>query len=140
MWQRIKIARTSAKLTQTQLAERCGNISREAVSQWESRDPDKRTTPQLDRLRMIADATSVSMDWLLTGTGDIAPAASPAPPPPPTSEPTAPGPDLTPRQRVVLDLFDGLTAAQQDALIRELEEKKRLNDDLLTELLSRRRA
>lgn len=42
------------------------------------------------------------------------------------------------RQKIVLlDLFDALTPKQKGELIRELEEKKQTNDQLLEELLSR---
>jgi hypothetical protein len=95
---------------------------------------------------MIAAATNVALDWLLTGIGDMTGATTPGPlsrtqdngPPPPTAQP--PPDALSPRQRALLGLFDGLTLAQQDALIRELEDKKRLNDDLLADLLARRQA
>lgn len=50
----------------------------------------------------------------------------------------APTPALTPRQLAVLNLFDALTASQQEELVRELEAQKQQNDKLLKELLRRR--
>lgn len=47
-------------------------------------------------------------------------------------------PPLTPRQEAVLGLFDGLTESQQSDVIRELQETKQQNDELLTELLRRK--
>lgn len=46
--------------------------------------------------------------------------------------------ELTPRQQALLGLFEGLTDRQKDDLIRELQEKKQQNDELLTELLKRK--
>ena len=50
LWQRLRAAREHAKLTQQQIADACG-VSREAVSQWEAKDPAKRKTPGVPRLR-----------------------------------------------------------------------------------------
>jgi len=47
---------------------------------------------------------------------------------------------LDPRHQVLIGLFDGLTEAQQEDVIRDLQAKKSLNDELLTQLLARRQA
>lgn len=44
---------------------------------------------------------------------------------------------LDPQKVALLDLFDALTPKQKGELIRELETKKQINDQLLEELLSR---
>lgn len=44
---------------------------------------------------------------------------------------------LTPVQRDVLNLLDGLTAAQQAALIEQMRSMAKTNDDLLRQLLDR---
>lgn len=63
LWQRIKFARTHAKLTQDQVADRLG-ISRAAVAQWEAIDPEKRTTPSRLNLLRFSDASGAPIEWL----------------------------------------------------------------------------
>lgn len=41
------------------------------------------------------------------------------------------------QKAALLDLFDALTPRQKEEIIRELEEKKQINDQLLKELLAR---
>ena len=57
-----------------------------------------------------------------------------------TASSNADGTVLTPRERALLGYFSGLTEAQQDEVIRELQEKKQLNEELLAQLLARRKA
>ena len=45
---------------------------------------------------------------------------------------------LTPRQRAFLGYLDGLTETQQQEVMRELQETKRLNDELFEELLTKK--
>ena len=63
-WQRLRAARKAAKVTQQKIADACG-VSREAVSQWESPDPAKRSQASLDRLRVYARVCGVSLESLL---------------------------------------------------------------------------
>lgn len=63
-WEKIREARTRAGLTQAQVADACG-ISREAVSQWEARDEDKRTYPGRANLLRFAQLTGSSIGWLM---------------------------------------------------------------------------
>ena len=58
--ERIKSARSKAKLTQEDLAIRL-NMNPSAVGQWET----ARTAPSTERLAPLADALDVSVDWLL---------------------------------------------------------------------------
>jgi transcriptional regulator with XRE-family HTH domain len=60
--ERIRQARQAAGLSQGQLGQQCGGLSREAVSQWEAND----TRPASDRLTKIAAATGADLAWLLT--------------------------------------------------------------------------
>lgn len=46
--------------------------------------------------------------------------------------------EVDPRHSVLLNLFDGLPAKEQDELIRSLTEKKQHYDEVIEELLSRR--
>lgn len=57
---RLRSARTEAGLSQAQLAERIPGVTQAHVSQWES----GRRTPHIDSLVKLADALSVSLDWL----------------------------------------------------------------------------
>jgi transcriptional regulator with XRE-family HTH domain len=45
---------------------------------------------------------------------------------------------LTPRQLVMLGIFDRLTSSQQDEVMRELEETKRKNEEIIEELTRRK--
>jgi transcriptional regulator with XRE-family HTH domain len=146
LWERIKQARKAAGLTQEDLAARCGGITRNSVAQWESSNPENRTTPQLDRLRMIAKATNTPLDQLLSNGGyqpDGEGSATSAPDQPAAlltaSPPTAP-PLLTPRQQALLGYFDGLTEEQQEAVLRELSEKKQVNQAIVEHFRARQKA
>lgn len=67
LWQRIRIARKGAKLSQQALADKVG-VERPAVTQWESENPGNRTKPKIEMLPKIARATGTSETWLITGT------------------------------------------------------------------------
>lgn len=45
---------------------------------------------------------------------------------------------LNPKQQALLGYFNGLTESQQEEVMRELQEKKQQNDNLLLELLERK--
>lgn len=118
--QNIKRLREAQKLTQEQLAAKAGGkVTQGIVAALEKRDSE--TSKHAAR---IAVALGVSLDALLTG--DTNPAEG------------QPKSELNPRQQALLGLFDGLTQRQQEDLIRELQEKKQQNEELLTELLKRR--
>jgi transcriptional regulator with XRE-family HTH domain len=61
---KIKAARKSANLTQAQLAEKL-NLSRGAVTQWESMTDETRTTPTLNALQRLAQIVDVPLEWLM---------------------------------------------------------------------------
>ncbi|MDR3414610.1 MAG: S24 family peptidase [Nevskia sp.] len=65
LWQRLREARTRAQLTQQDIANLFG-ITREAVSQWESPRPEKRTRPSIDQLKQIAKKTGAPFEDYLT--------------------------------------------------------------------------
>lgn len=121
--QNIKRLRKAQGLSQDQLAAKAGGgITQGIIAALEKRDSE--TSKHAAR---IAAALGVSVDALLTGEG------------PPTEKPAAPA--LNPKQQqALLGLFDGLTQRQQEDLIRELQEKKQQNEELLTELLKRKTA
>lgn len=68
LWQRIKAARKFAGITQDQLSAHLG-ISRNAISYWESKNPEKRTEPTRKNLKKAADFMNVSLLWLEFGQG-----------------------------------------------------------------------
>jgi transcriptional regulator with XRE-family HTH domain len=65
MCDRIRRARLTAGLSQTQLALHCG-VRRSAVTQWER---DGGTVPSVQHLSKIAIVTQVHFEWLATGRG-----------------------------------------------------------------------
>ena len=69
MADRIRRARTVAKLSQQTLAELVG-VQRAAVTLWES---NKGHLPTMGHLIAIATATGVMLEWLGTGRGPVKP-------------------------------------------------------------------
>lgn len=61
--ERIRMARHFAGMSQAALAE-CSSVTPSAVAQWEH---PSGTRPALKRLRMVAKALNVPIDWLLSG-------------------------------------------------------------------------
>lgn len=69
--QRIKHARThpksrDRKFTQEEIASAC-EVTRAAVNQWESEDPERNTSPKDHNLEAIAEITGYDYNWLRTG-------------------------------------------------------------------------
>ncbi|WP_367347165.1 helix-turn-helix domain-containing protein [Stenotrophomonas bentonitica] len=65
MSDRIRAARTTAGLSQSQLATETG-VKRSAVAQWERKEG---TSPSVSHLAQIAVVTKVRFEWLATGRG-----------------------------------------------------------------------
>lgn len=61
---KIKAARHHAKMTQQQLADLL-DVSRPAVSLWESNDPNVRNEPTRTRLRKLSKVTGAPLHWLM---------------------------------------------------------------------------
>ena len=61
---KIKAARAHVKMTQQQLADLL-DVSRPAVSLWESNDPEVRNEPTRTRLRKLAIVTGAPLHWLM---------------------------------------------------------------------------
>lgn len=61
--QRLKEARTSAKLTQSELCKISG-VTAATISAYESADGNKGKNPSLDNALKLAQALNVSLDWL----------------------------------------------------------------------------
>ena len=62
--QKIRAARLAAEMTQAELAERL-EVTRAAVTQWESRDPVHRTQPSVANLRKVADVTKLPLTYFV---------------------------------------------------------------------------
>lgn len=70
MCDRIRRARLTAGLSQTQLASRIG-VRRSAVAQWERQGG---TAPSVHHMATLAVVTQVTFEWLATGRGTHRPA------------------------------------------------------------------
>ncbi|MGI2025789.1 helix-turn-helix domain-containing protein [Endozoicomonas acroporae] len=68
--ERIKFIRKILKLSQEDLGN-IAEVSRVAVSQWESRDPDKRTAPNTERLKVISEATGFPYTWIIDDASEL---------------------------------------------------------------------
>ncbi len=112
----MRQARKHAKLTQVQAAKRVG-VSQGTLSELEQTATGSSYTPQ------FALVYGVNSLWLADGTGDML-------------DPEARA--LTPADLALLELVHALTPDQRRDLIRNLEDQKRLNEQLLAQLLQRR--
>jgi len=72
LWQRIKAARRHASLTQDEVAQML-NLTRPAVAQWESKNPETRTSPSRANLNAFSELTGAPMDWLTDDGQDATP-------------------------------------------------------------------
>lgn len=72
LWERLRVARAHAGISQVQVAKECG-IERASVSQWEAREPEKRTTPGITRLRAYEKLTGAPLSWLMDDESDLTP-------------------------------------------------------------------
>ena len=72
--ERIRALRDKLDITQDELAERIGNITRGAVGNWERGGGAKR-----ESVARIAEVTGASFEWLNMGRGDMFPSGLPAP-------------------------------------------------------------
>lgn len=76
----------------------------------------------------LVEWSGLSIEWWL----DIAPSHR-------VEEPARPYADLDPRQKALLELFEGLPSADQDELFRTLEEKKQHYEAVISELTARKK-
>ena len=61
--ERLKEARTAAKLTQSELSKKA-DVAAATISAYESADGTKGKNPSLDNAQKLANALNVSLDWL----------------------------------------------------------------------------
>jgi len=69
---KIKAARKHAGMTQQQLADAL-DVSRPAVSLWESNDPIVRNEPTRTRLRKLSVVTGAPLHWLMNDADNTLP-------------------------------------------------------------------
>ncbi len=122
---RIKRFREQLGLSQAALAERCGWSSQSRIGNYESGSRNV----SADDAVILANALDVTPAELMFGPTDCASA--------PMHCPTEA--QLTPRQKVLLELFDELPDSEADLLLKNLEEKKQHYNQLLEELLHKRK-
>ena len=92
---------------------RVTNTNRQALSNWKARDSVPYTL-----CVQVAKEFNVSIDWLLTGRGEVLPGV------------TAPSStsNLDPKEEALLTMFKELSADDQREICRLAEDKKRLHD------------
>lgn len=100
--------------TDTELAKALGTTS-STISSWKTRE----SIPYAKCVE-LAEAKDISLDWLLTGVGQIY-RDQPA-----TETAITSGTGLPPRQQALLDLFNALPEERQREAFSALEDKKRL--------------
>lgn len=126
---RIKYYREKLGWTLEEMSSKCG-VEIGTISAIENRDSDR--SKYFGAIAKafgltIEQLSDIETDWMSTPSDSD------------SGESINQQPDvLTPRQQALLGLFEGLTDSQKDALIRELQEKKQQNDELLMELLKRK--
>ncbi|WP_396957707.1 helix-turn-helix domain-containing protein [Nitrosomonas sp.] len=131
----IKKLRIAKGYSQETLAKKLG-ISHAAISKWERGLTENLKMANLVGLKQIFN---INIDDLIQGIEhhgeetDEIPDGNPS-----KAKINQPSSGLSRRQQALLGLFEGLTDSQKDALIRDLEEKKQQNDELLIELLKRK--
>lgn len=99
----------------------------QTVSSWRSRD-----SIPFESVMQVAEDQGVSLDWLLCGRGSMRPSV-----PMQVNQDQAHYKDginraeageLSPREKIALDLFKSLSDEQQQEVLSDAQEKKRLTD------------
>ena len=116
---RIKHAREYAGLTQATLAKLVG-VKRSSANQWES--PQLGKEPSTANLMKIAVITGVSFEWLATGRGEMV--WQPETAGTGISEMASDYGRLSPLEKHLLKLFEGLSERRRKALLDFLAEER----------------
>ena len=64
LWQRIRAARQYADISHDDVSKVCG-VSRPAVTLWESKDPGKRTKPDINQIQALAKLARLPVEYFL---------------------------------------------------------------------------
>ncbi|WP_261369303.1 helix-turn-helix domain-containing protein [Yersinia mollaretii] len=98
---------------------RIAGVTSQAVNNWFKRgDIGKRSAQK------VAAKLGVSVDWILGESDDLSPKSS-----------ARTDSNLTPKERILLELFNELPESERDKLLKTLEEKKYYFRQMLEELL-----
>ncbi|WP_313144468.1 helix-turn-helix transcriptional regulator [Stenotrophomonas sp.] len=116
MCDRIRRARLTAGLSQTQLALHCA-VRRSAVAQWER---EGGTVPSVQHLSKLAIVTQVYFEWLATGRGPGRPE----------------GADLAAPENTVVDAARSSQESAILVLLRRLPPRKRQVAHAIIEMLT----
>jgi transcriptional regulator with XRE-family HTH domain len=92
-------------------------VNRQTLSNWKSRN-----SVPYSLCVELAEEHSISLDWLLTGEGVMHKGEYI------NEVRESSGPELTPRQKAVLGLFDALPDDKQREILSALEDKKRIQE------------
>ncbi|NCC41501.1 MAG: helix-turn-helix domain-containing protein [Gammaproteobacteria bacterium] len=123
---RLELARIRRDISPADLARLIG-ISAATMSDWRSNQIKKLSA---EHAFAACEALKIRMAWLLHGKGDMDEGI----------QDQAAAYNLTPKHEALLGYFDSLTPSQQTDLMRSLSETQQRNDELLAELLARRKA
>ncbi|WP_099133203.1 helix-turn-helix domain-containing protein [Xenorhabdus ehlersii] len=110
-------------ISKSDMAKICG-VTPQSVNGWYTRGSIGKESAM-----KLADSLGVSVAWLLGESDENVN----------INDAILPRPELTNRERILLELFNELPDEEADLLLKNLEEKKRHYDGLLEELLHKRR-
>ncbi|HDL6936520.1 TPA: helix-turn-helix domain-containing protein [Yersinia enterocolitica] len=98
---------------------RIAGVTSQAVNNWFKRGDIGKKSAQ-----KIAAKMGVSVDWILGESDNLSP-----------SNPTRTESTLTPKEKILLELFNELPESERDKLLKTLEEQKYYFRQMLEELL-----
>ncbi len=120
---RIRARRKELRISQATLSKQLG-VSNAAISQWERGE----TEPRGQNLITLCNILGCSPEYLLQGKNSDA-----------LISVEALSSTLTNREKIFLQLFRELPDIEADELLKNLEDKKRYFDAVMTDLLKKRR-
>ena len=124
---RLEAARVRRAMPPADLARLVG-VSGATMSGWRNK---KIKSLSAEHAYRVCEALKIRLGWLLHGKGDMDN---------PTVQEEPAHYRLDPRHEALIGFFDGLTPTQQRDLMQSLSETQQRNDELLAELLARRKA
>jgi transcriptional regulator with XRE-family HTH domain len=122
---RLTAARKAKALKPSELARRVG-VSAPTITEWEN---GQIKTITADNMLSVCLELGITPLWLMRGQGPRSAADGHQGPEP-----------LDPLAREILANLPGLTPEQQQAIAAEIATRKKLNDDLMAQLLARQHA
>ncbi|MEQ1967232.1 helix-turn-helix domain-containing protein [Xenorhabdus nematophila] len=110
-------------ISKSDMAKIC-NVTPQSVNGWYVRGSIGKKSAM-----KLSDSLGVSVAWILGESDEDAS----------INDAILPRPELTNREKILLELFNELPDSEADLLLKNLEEKKRHYDKLLEELLHKRK-